>query len=219
MSDENVIRIVSDVGLQNTHTMHNLFPTPVMFDRFYRDFTEEETEFINSLEQRPNQGNTTSAENYVLRKFPELKSISDFVEGCVNKYFRTVHAPKNEVSLYVTQSWFNYTTPGQYHHKHAHPNSFVSGVMYMNADREKDKIYFYNDGYKTLKLPPSDWNIWNSESWWFNVGTCDIVLFPSSFTHMVETVEADETRISLAFNTFLKGYIGAEEDLTGLRLD
>jgi len=219
MSEENVIRIVSDVGSENTHVMHSLFPTPVMFDRFYRDFTEEEIEFVNGLEQRPNEGNTTSVENYALRKFSELKEISDFVDKCVNKYLHMVYAPKNDVSLYVTQSWFNYTKPGQYHHKHAHPNSFVSGVFYFNADREKDKIYFYNDGYQRLKLPPKEWNLWNSESWYFNIASCEIVLFPSSLTHMVQTVEAEETRISLAFNTFLKGYVGAEEDLTGLRLD
>jgi hypothetical protein len=35
---------------------------------------------------------------------------------------------------------------------------------------------------------------------------------------MVTAVEAEKTRISLSFNTFLKGYIGDEDELTGLRL-
>jgi len=43
-------------------------------------------------------------------------------------------------------------------------------------------------------------------------------LFPSGLTHMVETKEDDNTRISIAFNTFLKGYIGSDESLTGLNL-
>jgi hypothetical protein len=35
---------------------------------------------------------------------------------------------------------------------------------------------------------------------------------------MVQTKEDDNTRISIAFNTFLKGHIGSDEDLTGLNL-
>ncbi len=35
---------------------------------------------------------------------------------------------------------------------------------------------------------------------------------------MVQTVESDQTRISLAFNTFPVGNIGEELDLTGLQL-
>jgi hypothetical protein len=43
------------------------------------------------------------------------------------------------------------------------------------------------------------------------------MLFPSSLTHMVETVQGDE-RVSLAFNTFPVGYVGEEESLTALHL-
>jgi hypothetical protein len=70
-----------------------------------------------------------------------------------------------------------------------------------------------------IKLPPQEWNLWNSESWWFEVGTGDLVLFPSSLTHMVETVQGTDTRISLSFNTFPVGNIGEEVSLTGLKLE
>jgi len=59
--------------------------------------------------------------------------------------------------------------------------------------------------------------LYNSESWWFEVGTGDLLLFPSSLTHMVETVQEDE-RISLSFNTFPVGYVGDESSLTALHL-
>ena len=51
------------------------------------------------------------------------------------------------------------------------------------------------------------------------MGTGDLVLFPSSLTHMVETVQGEATRISLSFNTFPVGSIGEGVDLTGLRVD
>jgi hypothetical protein len=35
---------------------------------------------------------------------------------------------------------------------------------------------------------------------------------------MVQTAVGDKTRVSISFNTFLKGHIGVDENLTGLQL-
>jgi uncharacterized protein (TIGR02466 family) len=156
--------------------------------------------------------------NNTILRHKAMTKLRDFIESSVSEYFKTIYNPKHQVSLRVTQSWTNYTEPGQWHHKHAHPNSFVSGVFYSQANRETDKIYFYRDGFQQIKFPPENWNAWNSESWWFDVGTGDLVLFPSSLTHMVEEVQGDQTRISLSFNTFPIGSIGEEVDLTGLKI-
>jgi hypothetical protein len=72
--------------------------------------------------------------------------------------------------------------------------------------------------YQTIKPEIKDWNLYNSETWWFTVKTGDIILFPSFLTHMVETKEEDNTRISLAFNVFIKGNIGNNKNLTELIL-
>jgi uncharacterized protein (TIGR02466 family) len=197
--------------------IHNLFPTPVGIYKLDRDLTEKEITFIKDQETRPNMGNATSTNNTILRH-KAMTKLRDFIESSVSEYFKTIYNPKHQVSLRVTQSWTNYTEPGQWHHKHAHPNSFVSGVFYSQANRETDKIYFYRDGFQQIKFPPENWNAWNSESWWFDVGTGDLVLFPSSLTHMVEEVQGDQTRISLSFNTFPIGSIGEEVDLTGLKI-
>jgi uncharacterized protein (TIGR02466 family) len=197
--------------------IHNLFPIPIGSFQLDREFTQGELDFINGQETRPNQGNVTSKDNNLFDR-KELKDLACQVQCIINEYFDAIYKPKHDVKLYVTQSWANYTKPGEYHHKHAHPNSFVSGVLYINSDPEKDKIYFYRDGYQQLKLPPSEWNLYNSESWWFEVKPGQIYLFPSSTTHMVQTTESADTRVSIAFNTFLKGYIGEDVDLTGLHL-
>jgi len=198
--------------------MHSLFPQPVAIYKLERKLTEGELLFINNQETRPNAGNETSIDNTVLRNF-EMTKLRDFIESGVSDYFKKVHSPKHNVNLRITQSWINYTKPGGFHHKHNHPNSFISGVFYPQANRETDKIHFYRDGFQQIKLPPSEWNVWNSDSWWFEVGTGDLILFPSSLTHMVETVKGEDTRISLSFNTFPVGLVGDEIDLTGLKLE
>jgi uncharacterized protein (TIGR02466 family) len=197
--------------------INNLFPTPVAFFSLGRDLTEDELWFIKNQDHYANEGNTTSKDRKIL-KSKELTELRDFIEDSMMEYFKTIHAPKSDVSLYLTQSWANYTEAGQFHHKHSHPNSLVSGVFYPQADRAVDKIYFYKDGYERIKVPAVEYNPYNSESWWFNVGAGDLILFPSSLTHMVQTKEDDNTRISIAFNTFVKGYIGSDESLTGLNL-
>jgi len=147
-----------------------------------------------------------------------MKEIRDHYQFYLNYYMEKIYAPKYSVETYITQSWMNYTDTGQFHHKHAHPNSWLSGCIYVNTDKEKDRITFYKEGYNRINLPTENFNPYNSESWWFSVGTGDVVIFPSYLTHMVEQTTSNDTRVSIAINTFLKGYIGDEHSLTGLHL-
>ena len=209
----------STITLYPEPTVNQLFPTPLSFTKLPRKYTNEEVAFIQKCSQNvtKNTGNTTSVDRYVLDE-PVMADLKAFIQFYVNHFMESVEAPYNPVEAYITQSWLNYTQPGEFHHKHEHPNSYLSGVLYINADPEKDKIYFYKNGYKRISLPTNNYNPFNSESWWFSVGTCDLVIFPSYLTHMVEQTESKDTRISLSFNTFLKGYIGAEESLTSLHV-
>ena len=195
--------------------MHGLFAQPVgMFDR---PLSDDEKSLLMGLETRPNMGNTTSTDNFVLRR-SGLTNLRSWIEDCVADYFKATANPKHNVSLRITQSWVNYSKQGQYHHKHAHPNSLVSGVFYINTN-DNDRIYFYRSGFQQIKFPTDGWNQWNSESWWFEATEGRLVLFPSSLEHMVPTVEGEKTRVSLSFNTFPVGTVGEEMDLTGLKLE
>jgi len=193
----------------------SLFPTPVGIFNLNREISKEELAYVNGLETRPNMGNTTSVDNYILKN-PELESINEFIENCLEQYFNTVFQPQDNVKIGVTQSWLNYSTKGQWHHKHAHPNSFISGVFYFNANEKSDKIYFNKEEYQRIKLTPKDWNAYNSETWWLEANTGRLIIFPSELSHNVAPVEEEETRISLSFNTFPKGIIGENKSLTEL---
>jgi uncharacterized protein (TIGR02466 family) len=199
--------------------INSIFPTPVYISKLDRELTNKELSFINKtkLDVYKNEGNTTSNDNYILNQkvFKDLKTDLDLR---IKDYFDKVISPTNNITPYITQSWLNYTETNQYHHKHAHPNSIVSGVFYINCNDQFDKIKFFSENYKTIKLETKNWNLWNSESWWFPVKTGDIIMFPSSLTHMVETKQGDNTRTSLAFNVFIKGTIGDNKSLTELIL-
>jgi len=199
--------------------INGIFPTPIYISKLNRELTNKELSFINNtkLDVYKNEGNTTSNNNYILNN-EEFKNLKKELDLRVNDYFDKLISSSNNIKPYITQSWLNYTETNQYHHKHEHPNSLVSGVFYINCHKEHDKIKFFNDKYETIRLETKEWNIWNSKSWWFSVKTGDIILFPSSLTHMVETKQGDNTRISLAFNVFIKGNIGDNKSLTELIL-
>jgi uncharacterized protein (TIGR02466 family) len=200
-------------------TINGIFPTPIYISKLDRELTSLELKFVdkNKKDFCKNDGNIASSNNYILNEKP-FANIKKELDLKVQDYFDKIISPANNITPYITQSWLNYTETNQYHHKHAHPNSLVSGVFYINCHEEHDKIKFFNDNYKTIKLEVKDWNLWNSESWWFPVKTGDVILFPSSLTHMVENKQGDNTRISLAFNVFIKGTVGNNKNLTELIL-
>ena len=200
-------------------TINGIFPTPIYISKLDRTLSSLELKFVDKHKKDfyKNDGNITSNNNYILNeKF--FSNIKKELNLKVQDYFDKVISPANKIKPYITQSWLNYTETNQYHHKHTHPNSLVSGVFYINCHKENDKIKFFNNNYKTIQLETKNWNLYNSETWWFTVKTGDVILFPSSLSHMVETKEGDGTRISLAFNVFIKGTLGDNKELTELIL-
>ena len=202
-------------------TIHSMFPTPVYFSELNRELTKKELLEVDNIKKdcHNNTGNIVSNNNYVLN-LKEFKDIKNEIDLRIKDYFEKVICSSNNLTPYITQSWLNYTNKKEYHHQHEHPNSLVSGVFYINSNEEYDKIKFFKkDYYQIIKPEIKKYNLYNSDNWWFPVKTGNIILFPSSLTHMVEIKQGVNTRISLAFNIFVKGSIGSNDKLTELNLD
>ena len=202
--------------------INSLFPIPIYSTDINRNFTKKELDFVKDQKNycAKNEGNIYTIDTYILNK-PELKRIKNFLDECCKNYLKIIICPQNNIELYITQSWLNYTEENQYHHIHEHPNSVVSGVLYFDSDKDNDKIKFFNPlKYKQIspKIDETKFNIWNSSSWFFSVQTGQLLMFPSSTTHRVDVKKGSNTRISLSFNTFYKGTIGSNKDLTELIL-
>ncbi len=201
--------------------IYNIFPIPVYMTKMDRGFTKQELNFVKEQKKHCNKnaGNINTKDTYILNR-KEFKNIKKFLTKHCKNYLDTVICPHNDLELYITQSWLNYTEANQYHHKHEHPNSIVSGVLYFDSDVEKDKIFFTKADCPQIKpiIDNTKFNLWNSDTWFFPVETGKLIMFPSSTIHQVETKKGENTRISLAFNTFYKGTIGSDSALTELIL-
>jgi uncharacterized protein (TIGR02466 family) len=186
-------------------TILNLFPTPVYQSHFNNSIEIEM--LLNEITFVKNTGgNFCSKDQNVLEHemFCDLKA--SILEN-VNNYFLQIVRPKFEVLPYITTSWINLGPAGSNHHEHSHSNSFCSGVFYLQADQSNDNITFYNSRYQQIKIYTEDYNLYNSDSWSVPVNTGDILIFPSYLNHAVTKTTSD-SRISLAFNVFVKGVLG-----------
>ena len=190
-----------------------IFPTALMTFGLGRAFTKEELDCVNSQELGFSIGNEGSYNHRVLED-PAMKDIKKFVQDALNQYFEEIYSPARpeEVRLKLTQSWTNVTEPGENHHQHYHPNSVISGVIYINADIDSDEIVFSNTKETVWEFVVKNKNAFNSRQYHLPVATGFMVLFPSQMFHGVPETTSKTPRISLAFNSFFEGKFGVQND-------
>ena len=70
-----------------------------------------------------------------------------------------------------------------------------------------------------INIEPKEWNVSNAVTWTFPAITNELIMFPSWLNHRVLVNEKATTdRISISFNTFVKGTLGVKTNLNELIL-
>jgi uncharacterized protein (TIGR02466 family) len=199
-----------------------IFPTPLYIVKRGSNLgsTEEiEIEDIIKEGMRRNAGNSSSNNSDIFNG--KLKKIKEFCEEHIKNYVKVIINPKEELDFYITQSWLNVTKPGEFHHNHSHSNSIISGVFYISTV-EDDKIIFNAPNTRIkerIKFELKAFNAWNSYNWSFPSSNNELILFPSWLDHQVFPNEKSTTdRISISFNTFVRGNLGTRKGLNELIL-
>ena len=196
--------------------VHELFPTP-LYVVTLSSIKDEYQDELKSIKRGNNVGNTISEDKQILNMkcFSRLKFE---INRHLKNYYELIHKPKDKLEPYITQSWINWTGDNQFHHQHAHQNSLVSGVFYIDVEKT-DSIVFNQDTYKSIQIDTDNPNCFNSMKYTLPLQKNDLVLFPSSLIHGVnDRITSDNERISLSFNTFIRGTVGSKEHATELIL-
>ena len=202
--------------------IYGIFPIPVSITKRDTNLSPEEEKEIGKIikeEMQRNFGNSASNDTYIFDS--KLKKLKQYCEQQLKIYVERVIYPVEELDFYITQSWLNETKPGESHHDHYHRNSIVSGVFYVSTV-EDDKITFIDPNQKIqelIKFETKEYNSFNTIDWFFPVNNIELVLFPSWLNHRVDpNPKATTDRISLSFNTFIRGSLGNRKNLTELNL-
>jgi len=202
------------------NAIYPLFPYPLMVCARNYEFTGSEKEYIAELEMIDNNGNLMSGNDKVLDS-GELADLKLFIDEQIFNFKKNLLRIKDENEIYITQSWVNKSSPGQFHPKHKHPNSVISGVMFLdeNSDGSLPPIRFH----RTLDIFPLDFkfddlNEFNASCREFDPDQGMLMLFPSLLEHDVDRNRSDRVRMSLSFNTYVRGKVGGREQLTEINI-
>jgi uncharacterized protein (TIGR02466 family) len=198
----------------------SIFPTAIGYTNIDRELTAAETKFIAKVEKTliKNIGNSRSSDTFVLNN-PAMSNVKKWINEQLYLYLSEANPmDQSKTSIYITQSWINFSQPGEWHHSHYHRNAFLSGVFYINANIDQDKITFKSPYEPSIAYTPTSLNTYNTDEANVLIKTGDLVLFPARMHHMVGPNERNQTRISLSFNTFLRGELDSTDRLTNLSL-
>lgn len=184
-----------------------LFPTLVVYSDNKDVVTKELLEISKKLVEEHGSEpfyskckSTVDTFGYVL-ELSEFSEIKDFISSTIGGFCEINKI--NSDSLRFTCSWLNEYELNGYQDLHAHPDSMLSGVFYIESDEKKDLIFQAPWHFLQPRFPRyNEVNLTNCHNIEYEsrIGRC--YLFPSHLMH--RTMPATSNRLSLSFNVAYK---------------
>jgi uncharacterized protein (TIGR02466 family) len=156
----------------------------------------EEEKKLNYKNKKSNVG------GFQTNLLPMVNELKLFIGEHVKIYLKNFKLRKKckYLDVDITSFWINENNNLNYNILHTHIGGGVdlSGVYYVKCPSNSGNICFYNSNHEGTSLVSifEGFNEYNS----VNVNEGDLILFPSSFKHMVEPNLSNESRISISFN-------------------
>jgi uncharacterized protein (TIGR02466 family) len=185
-------------------TLWPLFSKPI-----FKTYVDLESLDLSNVKWAQNYNNWISDNQRIIEQ-PEFEKIAEQVYHNVCEYFYGVMRASNDVEIYITESWLNKTEKGQVHHRHWHPNSILSGIVYLQGDPTSGRTSFITSQFDTLEYTIEESNLYNSRTWSVDPEVGSMLVFPSNVEHLVEEYLGEEPRITMSFNTFIRGDINKD---------
>jgi len=194
--------------MSNEYTVEQIFSAPIYSSKAGIDLKPYVNLFLKQKKE-PNNSNTlgslASQEHYILNK-KQLKNVKNEILKHVYTYTKDILKYSNDFQ--ISTSWLTFVDPGCSSHLHRHRNSMFSGIIYFQANRDSGDLVFEDKRIGDFFCKVSEYNILNSELWFYKPFTNKIIIFPSHLFHMIDTNNSDLKRISLAFNVIPIGKFG-----------
>lgn len=185
--------------------IENIFATPIYTSQIDVSGVVVEEEMFSSSGNGSDRIMLSENEQVLANeKYSNLKSM---IDDHMFNFYHNVLGFGREVYPEMSSSWFVKSLPNQESDWHIHANSTFSGVLYLKANQDSGDILFRRDTNIVFPFqPPVEFrSYYNERVIPFKTETGLIVMFPSTMTHKVDRNMSNETRLSIAFNYFLKG--------------
>jgi uncharacterized protein (TIGR02466 family) len=160
-------------------------------------------------EQRQINFHNTLTSDDDLHLNPDYGCLLKVLNPIIKTTIQVLNISANEFD--ILSMWSNISGKGGYLASHCHPNSFLSGVLYLQTPgKNKGKIYFENpvDGRSNWQFDANDYkaSMFQYRSWEIEPKVGTILFFPSWIRHgtFLGDYNDDEYRMSLSFNIMPK---------------
>ena len=162
-------------------------------------------------QNRSNDGGLQISNNFNILNKKSFKRVKKFIMSKVQEYTRDILCIENK--LCMIQSWSTINKKGSQHHKHAHPNVFVSLVYYVDCDHNSGDLIFKTEKGSIQEGFNFDFNIikdneYNSNGWVCKTKPGCLCIFPGHIEHHSSIHQGNNDRIMIGANFFVEGTIG-----------
>jgi len=192
----------------NNYELIELFPV-LVYKKTLKQIPKLKNLLENAEFRRYEKDKCWLTDNKILEKYPEL---SEIILKELNNYVENVLMLKiSNINFYISRSWLVKHKNGDYGKPHAHTNSLISGVLYLNVDDRSGDIVFEKTNcnlFPCFEFEPKNWNKFNCESWSVKPSNGDLLFFPSHLKHSILENKSNIDRCVLAFDFFFRGKIG-----------
>jgi len=198
----------------DTRQVLPLFSNPVYVAELGEP-SQRATEFCKTAEyvRYAADNGWVSKNKYVLEAEPLAETRAVILRE-INTFLHEVLALEKDKTFYITNSWIQKISIGDWTHAHAHENSLLSGVYYVNVYEDSGDFYLEKT-FDKMNLFPSlltfgftSKNLLNCQNWAIRPKNGTLVLFPSQVSHFAEANKNKNDRYCIAFNTYVRGVFG-----------
>ena len=202
-------------------TYIDIIPSAVYKEKFSLSLTAKQRVVLDYLQIKENG----FSNEFHLFDREEFKSLKEETYTHIRKYEKDVCGFKEDLNLRITESWYRETVPhvegvrvpNNNHEKHNHPNSLLSGCIYLHVPDQPSNnkshggitlVHREARGvFKNFDFCYNQINTrYNVKETFIPVESGDIILFPSYIDHFVShNLSETECRKIISFNTFIEG--------------
>lgn len=108
----------------------------------------------------------------------------------------------------ITGCWANVNAVGMHHREHIHPNNYLSGVYYVQADAGASTFTIDDPRPQRHMIKPrlKESTPFNAARFNLSVKPGDLLVFPAWLPHSVDANRSSRVRISVSFNAMFDGF-------------
>lgn len=168
-----------------------------------------------------NHGNFHTNHLHEKEKYRKLKK---WINKCLRECLDDLETDQFVSDIKVCLMWGNKSGHNQWHHTHSHPQSILSGILYLTDNDSRTWFSVRNIWTNFSNNTEEKWPR-NFPSIFAGKTSTDVIhkeptkrghllIFPSHLIHSVDENLSEHDRYSISFNSFFSGQVGNDDSLS-----